>query len=216
MRYTVIIYALCDPETLAVRYVGKTINLPSRINSHRWEARNPAFQTHKARWLRSLGGREPVVKVLAEVPSDQWQEAERFWIGHMRNLGCDLTNFADGGQTSPVEGKRHRPDSIEKMREAAIRNGSRPPSRKGSKSSPATIAKLRLSAMKRGARPHAMGGWNKGIVKTHCKNGHEYTPANTRIVVRKDRNNIVAQQCRICERAAQTRFQTRRLTAAGG
>jgi predicted GIY-YIG superfamily endonuclease len=63
----VTIYALCDPDSLAVRYVGKANDMRARIRSHRHEAKSQKFRTRKANWLRSLGGRDPVVMILAIV-----------------------------------------------------------------------------------------------------------------------------------------------------
>ena len=112
--------------------------------------------------MRSLLPSEPTVEILEETNSDNWQSAERQWIEQMRKQGANLTNFADGGQTSPVEGKRHTEESKEKMRIAALRNGAKPPSRKGQIASIELKERLRISALRRGVVPPPMGGWNKG------------------------------------------------------
>jgi hypothetical protein len=90
---TAYIYALCDPDTEEVRYIGKTVNYPRRINAHYNEKRT----THKCRWLKSLNGRFPVVKLLETIPEDQWEEAEKRQIKLHKEMGCDLTNHTDGG-----------------------------------------------------------------------------------------------------------------------
>ena len=126
----VTIYALCDPATKEYRYVGKTNDLPSRIRCHRWEAQSSLFHTHKVNWLRSLSG-EPIVEILQEANLGNWQDAERYWINKMREQGANLTNFANGGQTSPVEGKGHTEETKNKLRVLALERGSKPPSRKG-------------------------------------------------------------------------------------
>lgn len=41
--------------------------------------------------------------------------------------------------------------------------------------------------------------------KTHCKNGHEFTPENTRLSPRS--NGKVARECRICGRAKTKRYR---------
>jgi len=125
----VTIYALCDPDTGACRYVGKANDLAARLRNHRFEI--PRLHTRKVNWLRSLGGREPLVKTLELASRDTWQEAERRWIAVMRASGARITNFADGGQTSPVEGKGHTEETKAKLRAAALANGARPPSRAG-------------------------------------------------------------------------------------
>lgn len=192
----VTIYALCDPDSLAVRYVGKANNMRSRINSHRWEAKSSKIHTRKANWLRSLKGREPVIMILAVVKHDEWAEAERYWIAEMRNRGSDLTNYADGGQTSPVEGKGHTEETKLKLSKNAIARGCRPPSQKGIVATSDTRKKLSEACRARNARPPERGGWNKGVKKTHCNHGHEFMPENTRIVSRSDRTY---QACKICE-----------------
>jgi hypothetical protein len=192
-----------------VRYVGKAVDLASRLRVHRCESKSGRFNDHKNRWLRSIDCK-PVVQVLEVVTPDKWAEAERRWIAEMRSRGCELTNYCDGGDTSPMEGKQHSQESIEKMRAAAIRNNARPPSRAGSTTPISVREKLSHSARKSGRKPPHRGGWNKGIGRTHCKNGHEYTPDNTRIVNLRDRSY---QSCRTCERATQLRFRQSRKAA---
>lgn len=181
-----VIYALCDPFTKAVRYVGKANDLVSRMRGHKWESRNGDIRTRKANWLRSLNA-EPLIKILEEVSLEHWERAERWWIKQMRESGEDLVNFAEGGQTSPVEGIGHSEISKEKMRAAAIRNHAIPPSRKGVKVTDEQKLKLSATHKKLRTRPPSSGGWNKGTRKTACINGHAFTPENTRLVVRKDR-----------------------------
>lgn len=199
------IYALCDPDTLEVRYVGKAKDLAFRIRSHRWESRNQRYNTRKANWLRSLKGREPVVMVLAEVADDGWEEAERFWIAEMRDRGCDLTNHTDGGEG--WRGNSHSEEAKQKMRNAALRNGAKPPSRKGLSSWNKGIVgsvKPNKTSFSKGQK-----AWNRGFRLTHCKNGHELTPENTRIVKRLNQGRTY-QACRKCLRQAVNAYQKRK------
>jgi len=205
----VTIYSLSDPITGECRYVGKANDLASRIRCHRWEMKNPKFHTHKVNWLRSLGGAEPVVAVLVMADSYKWQEAERYWIAEMRRRGCRLTNFADGGQTSPLEGKGHSEATKQKLRELAIHRGCKPPSQKGAVASEATKAKLSAAAIQRNAVPPPIGGWNKGIKKLTCKSGHPLVTENVIVV---SRDNRTYQQCRACAMQYQQVYQ-RRLAA---
>lgn len=89
------IYALREPDTHEVRYVGKTHDLNHRLKNHK----NDKKDTRKARWIQSLRkkGLEPELIVLAEVGAD-WQDAERYWIAYFRSIGADLTNHTDGGE----------------------------------------------------------------------------------------------------------------------
>jgi len=94
------IYALIDPITKQPRYVGKTDNLSRRLATHLKDRSH----CHRAHWIQSLlsQGLKPTLLVIESIPSDQgWQERERFWISHYRNLGCTLTNNTDGGDCPP-------------------------------------------------------------------------------------------------------------------
>lgn len=92
------IYALLDPDTDAVRYVGKSDNPEKRLAQHMKLLEPKA--THKQNWLRSLAskGKIPKLKILEEVDTNCWQDAERKWIQYYRELGSQLTNTANGGE----------------------------------------------------------------------------------------------------------------------
>lgn len=92
---TTFIYALCDPDSGRVRYVGKSNDPESRLKSHK----NEVGANRKCRWIQSLlsSGKSPVLTVIAEVPRDSWQEHERRWIAYYRGIYSDLTNHCDGG-----------------------------------------------------------------------------------------------------------------------
>ena len=158
----VTIYSLFDPDTGEDRYVGKAVNLAARVRSHIFEKNDPRFHTYKVNWLRSLGDKKPGIRILQTVPQDSWEEMERHWIQVLKALGARLTNFADGGQTSPVEGKGHSEATKVKLREKMLARGCKPPSRKGQPVSDEARQHMRESALQRGVRPPVMGGWNKG------------------------------------------------------
>lgn len=98
MSETTFIYALCDPTTGEVRYIGKADNPKRRMICHSWDARR-GLKTHKARWISSLRASErvPAVEILQEVSSSGWQDAERYWIKLARMAGVRLTNTTPGG-----------------------------------------------------------------------------------------------------------------------
>lgn len=54
-------------------------------------------------WIRSLlaVGVEPEIFLIEQ--TDNWREAERFWIAYLRWLGCDLTNISAGGEGVPMD-----------------------------------------------------------------------------------------------------------------
>lgn len=202
------IYALCDPFTKERRYIGKARDLNARIRSHRWEAQSGRLHTRKVNWLRSLGC-DPFVEILEVCAEKDWQEIERRWIAEARTQGLDLTNYADGGQTSPVEGKGHTEATKQKCRESALRWGAKPPSRKGQTPwnkgvSPGRVVRDQISATLKGNIP-----WNKGVRSSYCPVGHLYSPENTRIRFRKSENRFY-QSCRTCMRQRKLERRLRR------
>jgi hypothetical protein len=112
----IIIYALCEPDTGEVRYVGKAKDLKKRIKWHKKEKGS----TRKCRWLQSLASRglEPLAVVLAEVSDGSWRDCERAWIAYYRQLGCDLCNHTDGGDglNNPDQETRSKISAITKSR----------------------------------------------------------------------------------------------------
>jgi len=97
MSSAVSIYALSDPRTREVRYVGKTTDPRQRLRQHSSDSRGRITPT-KA-WLRSLrrDGLTPIMQVLETCTADAWEERERHHIARLRAEGCRLTNLAEGG-----------------------------------------------------------------------------------------------------------------------
>lgn len=91
-----LVYTLCDPQTGEIRYVGKTCRGTSaRLKEHVSPSRLKE-RSYKNVWLKSLGV-APAIEIVEEVPADQIDDAERFWISQFRALGFRLTNGTDGG-----------------------------------------------------------------------------------------------------------------------
>lgn len=126
------IYILSDPRTGIARYVGKTVNPKARLKSHIREPR----RSHKNYWVKSLlrAGFEPVMEIIEEVTEAQWEEAERFYCAFFRSVGGALLNQDIGGLSAKgmsasakatlkkaSTGRRHTPETIEKMREIKLR-----------------------------------------------------------------------------------------------
>lgn len=89
----VFIYALREPTTLEVRYVGKT----SDIDSRRWQHINNTHSRALCTWLRELArdSREPLLLPLWVVdPGDDTRAAERRWYDYFDRLpGSRLLNW---------------------------------------------------------------------------------------------------------------------------
>ncbi len=113
---TTFIYALSDPRTSKVRYIGKSNWVEKRYINHLYAASRPNPSFHVFRWIRQLLdlGLKPGVEVLLEVPYKNWQEAEKFMIAHYKQF-CDLTNMSEGG-----DGDCLTDESIEKIRQSHI------------------------------------------------------------------------------------------------
>ncbi len=92
------IYALADPITGKVRYIGKTCSPQKRLHLHIHEAR-AGNATPKCAWIRSLLdiGQRPVLVALEEAPYTRAQHIERWWMTMSMRAGWDLTNVAAGG-----------------------------------------------------------------------------------------------------------------------
>jgi hypothetical protein len=100
------IYALADPETRAIRYVGQTRHsVEARMNGHLAGARGPK-PTRCGVWLRTLPTEPLVITLEDQIPLETLDDRERYWIDVMKNRGCDLTNSTPGGSGwSPEAGR---------------------------------------------------------------------------------------------------------------
>lgn len=106
----VFIYALCEPGTRTVRYIGKTVSMRNRLRQHLLHSSR--LDNHLGCWLRSLSGEPPNMVRLSTVTEDRSELEERRFISAARtSLGMDLVNGTDGG-----DGVTLTPEIIEKIR----------------------------------------------------------------------------------------------------
>lgn len=93
------IYALKEPDTGEIRYIGKADVPDSRLFQHIREARNPKLRTHKDNWIRSLLIRmaTPGLEILDEVAVENWPQWEVAWIEFFQESGSCLVNSTPGG-----------------------------------------------------------------------------------------------------------------------
>lgn len=94
------IYALADPRTGEVRYVGVTHRGSARrLVEHLSRARKGG-RTHRDCWIRSLlsAGVSPTMAVIEVGNGVGWQSAERKWIAHH---ALSVVNHTAGGDGTP-------------------------------------------------------------------------------------------------------------------
>lgn len=111
------IYALCDPISSEVRYIGKSVDPEFRLECHIQEA-SEGCKTFKSNWIRWLfkHNLKPSLRILDLGYGESWIEAEKFYIKFYREeVGANLTNYTEGGDTPT--GWRHHPETIQKLRD---------------------------------------------------------------------------------------------------
>jgi len=94
----VIIYALIDPITSKVRYIGRTsVSINTRLSKHIHDAKYNKRKTHKEDWIRSLLkiNCKPLVRKLTEI--EGWHESYVFEINLIEKYKDRLTNYYDKG-----------------------------------------------------------------------------------------------------------------------
>lgn len=92
------IYTLKHPDTLEIRYVGKTVrSLSRRLGNHVANAKGNKHNKHLSNWILSILalGKRPIIELIEEVDSSLWQEREKYWITQFPNL-INLTEGGDG------------------------------------------------------------------------------------------------------------------------
>jgi hypothetical protein len=100
------IYALADPRTGLVRYVGLT-RVPPGVRYRRHvlrRAKSDHRVTKKELWIRELAaeGRMPLLRVLEYVPGPALADRERWWRRHYAQLqGESSTDSGWIGDTNP-------------------------------------------------------------------------------------------------------------------
>lgn len=97
------IYALKDPVTGLIRYIGKSDAPKKRLCRHLNGAKT-GEKCHRSDWLRYLQSKnqKPLIEIVDEVPESEWQSWEVAYIQFFKDSGCDLTNATPGGEAGPV------------------------------------------------------------------------------------------------------------------
>lgn len=92
------IYVLKHPDTLEVRYVGKTVrSLSRRLGNHIANAKGNKHNKHLSNWIINIlnNNKRPIIELLEECDYSIWQEREQYWISQFPNL-INLTKGGDG------------------------------------------------------------------------------------------------------------------------
>jgi hypothetical protein len=92
----VYIYALKDPDTEDMRYVGMSKQPKIRFKAHMHDRSN----NRKGAWIAELraAGKRPILTILEETNKENWEDRERYWIAKGRESGWPLLNIMAGGQ----------------------------------------------------------------------------------------------------------------------
>ena len=93
------IYALIDPTTDKIRYIGKSNNPKQRLLRHIKDVYKNI--SYKNSWLRSLLSNSlyPELFILDEVSYEEWQFWEQHYISLYKYYGYTLTNMTIGGES---------------------------------------------------------------------------------------------------------------------
>jgi hypothetical protein len=119
------IYALLDPNTYEVRYIGLTTrDIDTRLKEH-FRPYKLKECNYKNSWLKSLikKGQIPLIKIV-----QQWEcievleltKAEIYWVDYFKKIGCPLTNLTIGGEG--ITGYKHTEEAKLKISEAGKGN----------------------------------------------------------------------------------------------
>ena len=140
MKETTFIYALCDPHTNEVRYVGKSDNPFLRLLNHCSEA-NRHTKSHCKAWIRGLlnKGKKPFLQILLEVSKSDWKYWEREMISLFWGNLVNGTFGGDGVDATPEVRQKLR-DSHKRLM-TPERREQISKSLMGKKQSPETILK---------------------------------------------------------------------------
>lgn len=98
-------YALKDPITTKIRYIGQTVNPGNRLRNHIYEAKK-FNKNHKERWIIQLlrKNEKPIMEILWEevMTAEEANSFETDLIQFYKTEGCDLTNSEDRARNNPI------------------------------------------------------------------------------------------------------------------
>ncbi len=92
------IYCLKHPETLEIKYIGKTTNIKRRLYQHLYDSKKNISNRRAINWIKSLLALKlkPVIEVVEICNEENWQKREIYWISFYKNR-FDICNHHEGG-----------------------------------------------------------------------------------------------------------------------
>lgn len=114
----VTIYALRDPRTLELRYIGKAHDPERRLQQHLQPGQLDRYRSKKNSWLKGLlaAGHQPLLEIVDEVEPEQADEAEICWIAWHLSQGAHLVNGTAGGDGGAITD----PEALARISEAHL------------------------------------------------------------------------------------------------
>lgn len=110
------IYALLEPDTRRIRYVGATGDPVQRLRVH-WSSRLTDKKAPVVQWIKTLA-QKPELHILQEVSDEVAHDAEEYWIKLLRQVPTvDLVNAVDTW-TGSKKGRVVSDETRRKLREA--------------------------------------------------------------------------------------------------
>lgn len=102
------IYALIDPDTKEIRYIGSSVNPKARFSVHCNNRSNMKHAGRKANWVYGLyeQGKRPLWAILEKVKFEDRVKAEQKYISVYGKV-FDLFNIADGSSKYLEEKKKY-------------------------------------------------------------------------------------------------------------
>lgn len=109
MKHTKI-YALLDPKSKTIRYIGlTTLTLNQRLNQHIYAAKH-RDPTHRSNWINSLK-QKPIIMLLDSILSEEveWW-LEEYYIAQFKVWGFNLVNSTNGGKVPITKSGKDNPN----------------------------------------------------------------------------------------------------------
>ena len=187
-----------------VRYIGSSIDIPSRLNQHRkMLLKGDHHSVYLQRAWNRHGEGSFAFNVLAYLEKYDLKETEKRFIESEMELG---SYNVSKDPTSPMRGLKHTEEWIEKSKAWKLGNKSRtgiPSHWKGKKlsamhSANISLSKQNISAETRIKMRNAKVGKapvNKGVYSDICIRGHEVSGGNLYLYVGKNRTRHICKTC---------------------